>query len=431
MLKKILDIVLNLGQNQLLSPQINKRIFLTNCCGVIFSVICFGWIGVFYWFGKRDLATLIAIIGLLYFLVPLTNAAKKPSLSRGIFLLILLLSMSYFCFVDRYVIICYTFVPTLIPIIFTPKEKRQIVLATALVFINWSIVAVSIEQPPSFFFLPVIFTSMFAVLASSQIFSFRNDHVEEALEAKTVQVQNQIMRLKEIQNELVQREKMATIGLLAASVAHQLGNTLNSISAAMISTNRLIKKGLLDATAVSEANEITQEALNLARKIIQGLDLASKKNVTLQECHLNSIVDTSIVLMKGKILERVAVKNNIDTQIKAFVSRHSLIQIFMNLLSNSTDALGKRADGIVEISAMMKDNSVEVIYKDNAGGIPEKIRNALFQPYSTTKNEDEGSGFGMYIISEEIKGNNGTIKVNHIDGGTEFIMYFPAKEPVI
>lgn len=106
-------------------------------------------------------------------------------------------------------------------------------------------------------------------------------------------------------------------------------------------------------------------------------------------------------------------------------------QVILNILSNAKDALieNKRENRIVKISTFSQDNRAMIAIEDNAGGIPEKIINRIFDPYFTTKEEGKGTGIGLYMSKMIVETNmNGKINVTNGEKGAIFIITFQCKE---
>ncbi len=247
---------------------------------------------------------------------------------------------------------------------------------------------------------------------------------KELEQEKTV-IEDQMRKLQSMEAEMVQKEKMATIGLIASGVAHQLGNTLNTISSIAISLEmRAQKSESVASNVLTESLESVTKALTLSASIIRGLDFAAKQNSTNHDLKIHDVVNTSIILIRGKNLEKCEVVNQIDKELIIYSNESSLLQIFMNLISNTVDALGQRRDGRVTIS----NQGPEIIYKDNAGGIPEAIYSKLFQPFNTSKSSQEGTGLGLYIIKKEVEACDGTIAVTNVDEGVEIKLIFKEKK---
>ncbi len=235
-------------------------------------------------------------------------------------------------------------------------------------------------------------------------------------------VEEQMEQLKTLEAEMVQKEKMATIGLLASGVAHQLGNTLNTISTATIDMDRRIKRNKLTPEILSSFIASIESATNLSVDIIRGLDYATKRNIAKELIDLKEVIDVAIILMKGSILEKVNTKNDVVINTKVFASKSGLIQVFMNLISNSIDAM---ESGDIIISSIANNTFVDVTYKDTGPGISKEIVPKIFDAFFTTKTADQGTGLGLYIVRQELEKMGANISLIEQEKGAAFLIKIP------
>ena len=237
-----------------------------------------------------------------------------------------------------------------------------------------------------------------------------------------VSLENQILLLQE---EFTQKEKLATVGMVTTGLAHQVGNTLNIISVSMMAFQRLLKNSHIDNKQAFELTiQRNKEAIELSKTIINNIDFATKNN---QERHIDSIysiAESAIHLMKGVSLEKIQAVNNIDPALQFPVYKGSLLQIFMILIKNSTQALEGVYDGFFSIDAkLISPEKLEIIFYDNGPGISENIINNLFKPFNTSKNDNDGSGLGLYLLNIEVKRHKGQVNY-HYNKGASFTFTF-------
>ncbi len=233
--------------------------------------------------------------------------------------------------------------------------------------------------------------------------------------------------IKKSQASLLSKSKLETIGMLAAGVAHQLGNTLNTVSNGIFNIQRAQEMNLLTTERINSSIVNMKKAVSLSIEIIRGLDYASKQNFDKDYISIKDVVDTAIILMKGKILEKTKIVVNVDESHQAFALKNSLIQVFMNLISNSVDAMASKSDAKIEILSDLSEDFVKIAFSDNGPGIPANIASRIFEPFFTTKASEEGTGLGMYIVREELEKNNAKIKVLNSESGAMFLMEIPRK----
>ncbi len=238
-------------------------------------------------------------------------------------------------------------------------------------------------------------------------------------------VEKQLKQVKMLEAEVVQSEKMATIGLLASGVAHQLGNTLNSISVATITLGINAKAGKVTAKDLEDTLISIKTAVKLSSSIIHGLDYATKRNATNEQLGLHEIVNVAIMLMKGSLLEKTQTKNEVDKQATIFGSKSGLLQVLMNLISNSIDALENNPYGEIIISSSQFGDFEHLLYQDNGPGISNEIADKIFEPFFTTKKADKGTGLGMHIARQELEKMGASIELQQSTVGASFLIKLP------
>lgn len=275
--------------------------------------------------------------------------------------------------------------------------------------------------PIGFVFIGLfVFISIFAVFIGNQN---KLTVLNESLESK---INDAISQLQIQQQQALEAQKMATIGLIASGVAHQLGNTLNVISANSIAILGLTRKVPIEVEKIQRREESTIESVELSEFIINSLNSASKENEERQENNLHEMVESSFVLVKGKALERVALVNRVDSKIAVPCIRGSVIQIFMNLLSNSIDAISGTS-GKITVNAVEELENIHITIEDNGHGIPVDIQKNIFSPFVTSKSGDKGTGLGLYVVKFELEKTGGSISFSTGPSGTTFNIALPKK----
>jgi len=250
--------------------------------------------------------------------------------------------------------------------------------------------------------------------------------VNEALETSNCASAKLNGELSNARSELIQREKLATLGMLASGVAHQLGNTLNVVSTSLLAIDNLQKQlGIADERIRSCAHR-AKKAISLSKDIIDSMSSVGKANDVFRENNLHRLVESGVVLVKGKALERVRIRNDVDQTIQLVCSRSGVTQIFMNLFSNAVDAI-THSSGLVTIAARVEGGDVIIQVSDDGSGIPESVRDRLFEAFVTSKSADEGTGLGLYLVKKEVVRHEGTITFDTSRSGTTFVLTLPLK----
>ncbi len=237
--------------------------------------------------------------------------------------------------------------------------------------------------------------------------------------------------LKETQIHLINSEKMASLGQLIAGVAHEINTPLASVN-----SNNNIRFKILDKIyEKDENNDLIQKLQHInkldeeAIKRIKNIVISLKKFVRLDEAQLQSVnvndeIDLTLELLNHELKNKITVVKNYSNvnQIKCYPNL--LNQVFMNLIMNAKQSI--QGFGKIEISTLMNENNLEIIFKDTGCGIAKKNINKIFNQGFTTKPYGEGTGLGLAICKKIIEKHNGNITFkSEINVGTQFKIVLP------
>ena len=227
-----------------------------------------------------------------------------------------------------------------------------------------------------------------------------------------------------LQDQLIQSEKLAGIGILASGVAHEINNPLSGI----IGMAEIV---LEEASSTQKA--YMEDILNCAQRIneiVSGLRSYSRaaRKTDQSPLDMNEILEDSLKMV------RLAAKMNPVEVIKKFepvekieANAGQLQQVFVNLITNAFQAMNGR-EGRLVLSTRSSKDLVEVKVSDNGMGIPPQYLKKIFDPFFTTKNPGEGTGLGLNIVYRIITNYEGTIDVESKEGaGTTFTIKLPVK----
>jgi len=243
-------------------------------------------------------------------------------------------------------------------------------------------------------------------------------------------LRNSHIQLKETQQALIQAEKLAAIGTLSAGVAHEINNPISGIKNCI---NR-IDKNPNNVEQNAKYNVLIKEAVEKIENVVKHLlDFSRKQNINLEKVNVNMIIDKSISLSKHKLkAKKINIKLNSNTTCFAKGSANHLEQVFVNLIINSLDAILERKEknpelsGEIEITLKHISDKVFIHLKDNGMGIPDEMKDKIFNPFFTSKKVGKGTGLGLSVSFNLIKEHKGNIYFSSKEGsGTEFIIELP------
>jgi len=231
-------------------------------------------------------------------------------------------------------------------------------------------------------------------------------------------------RLLEFQ--LIQSEKMAAIGQLAAGIAHEIRNPLGIIMNALYDLAELLP----DPTPeVREDLQIARVEMARAQEIINNLLEFSRDNKTeAQSVDLNRLIERTLKLM-NKYLQNSgvrAVTDLVDVQ-PCDANENGLRQVLLNLITNAVQAMPEGGELRLETAPIGRDR-VRLVIGDTGVGIPGERLNKIFDPFFTTKQPGEGTGLGLSVVHSVIKSARGRIDVSSTPGkGTTFVIELPVR----
>lgn len=244
----------------------------------------------------------------------------------------------------------------------------------------------------------------------------------------------------EKETQLIQAGKLATLGTMAAGMAHEINQPLNVIQICSDLILKMIKKGLKipDDELVIMANDIIDNVARAAGVIKHVRDFARQSERDLKKLIINDpIKDVFKVLGHQLTVHSVKVKLDLDSQIPEILAEHNrLEQVFINLVTNAIDALDEKAekeDALVEknlsIKTFVEEGWVVIEVSDTGIGMTDEVKSKIFEPFFTTKETGKGTGLGTSISFGIIKDYKGTIDIQTEYGkGAVFIIKFPAIE---
>ena len=267
--------------------------------------------------------------------------------------------------------------------------------------------------------------------------------------------------LKSTQSQLVQSEKMASLGQLTASIAHEINNPINfvynGIDTLKVSLDDLItivekyddlensedykatmaeiremKEEYAYEDLLSDLKELVSDIKKGAVRtieIVKGLRVFSRLDEEeMKPANVNDALDATLVLLRNKTKNKINVKKFYDDSIEDInCFPGQLNQVFMNILNNGIQAIPEeRKDGEVQLYTENQDQHVMIKIKDNGSGMSEQVKRRIFEPFFTTKPVGIGTGLGMSITFGIIEKHGGSIYCNSEEGkGTEFSILIP------
>lgn len=254
-------------------------------------------------------------------------------------------------------------------------------------------------------------------------------NLENKVIEKTKHLEEALSSLKSTQAELVQSAKLASLGTVSAGIAHEINNSINYISGAIIPLEKKVYAMIpetADRKMIEKLFAAMKEGTSLTVDIVKSLrSFTGLNQAEFKEVNVRDSVNSIQTILKSK-LRGVDFKCTISADCITHGNLVGLNQVFMNLITNSLDALDKNEKQI-HINGFKDNNEIVISIKDNGMGIEPEIVNRIFDPFFTTKDVGKGTGLGLHIVAKEIEKHNGKIKVVSTKNvGTEFLITLPA-----
>jgi PAS domain S-box-containing protein len=245
---------------------------------------------------------------------------------------------------------------------------------------------------------------------------------------------NDVTDEKRLQERLRHQDKMAAIGLLAAGVAHEIGNPLQALSMAAQS----LDKRLSDDYGRRKLALIGEHIDRLSRIVRQMSDLARPQNAQAATCDLNAAIRRALEVVRYDRRSReVEFVFDLAPDAPAVTAvEDQLTQVFLNLAFNALDAMianPPERPRRLRVSTRREEGAdgprVRVAFEDTGPGIPEALRHRLFQPFFTTKDAGRGTGLGLSVSDRIVVEHGGRLRFEPAEaGGARFVFELPARE---
>jgi len=233
--------------------------------------------------------------------------------------------------------------------------------------------------------------------------------------------------LGEAQQQLIQSEKMASVGQLAAGVAHEINNPLGTI---LLYSHMILEKLEQKDSRREELDTIAKEATR-CRDIVRGLlDFARQRKLQVENVDVNQILEEGISLVAAQpAFGKVEIAKTLDPSLPTTEGDPvQLKEVFLNILSNAGEAMPQ--GGKVTVVSRFREagsHPIEIMIRDTGQGIPQENLNKIFMPFFTTKKIGQGTGLGLAIAYGIVKMHHGSIDVqSKVGEGTTFWVKLPA-----
>ena len=234
--------------------------------------------------------------------------------------------------------------------------------------------------------------------------------------------------LEKTQVQLLQAEKMASLGKMAAGVAHQLNNPLSGI---ILFTKLVMEEYGLPEEALKDLERVLDDAKRAKDIVKELLEFSRQTSHEMKPQNINEIISRTVFLLENQsIFHNIDIQKNLDEQEPMiFGDAQQLNHVFMNIILNAADAIAGAGKLTIKTSVCPEDGIVCVEIRDTGHGIPEEVIPHIFEPFYTTKEQGKGTGLGLSIVYGIVESHGGHIRAESDPGqGTTFFIEFPVAE---
>lgn len=294
--------------------------------------------------------------------------------------------------------------------------------------------------------------------AQEKLFEYQSS-LEEIIEDRTENLKKINKELKELQSQIIQRERLASIGLLAAGISHEINNPIGFINSNMFSLRKYyeeiklyidflensfpesFKKNIIEYRELNQIDFILEDSLDIFYDSIEGIkriikiikSLKSFSNIDeedrVDDFDINNSIKNTLNILRAEYKDFVEIETKLNSTNLIHCFSGEINQVILNLLSNSVYFVKEKwkiANGTIEIITENSGEGIEFTIIDNGVGISSEVKEKIFNPFFTTKPQGSGTGLGLHISYDIIVNKHGGTFCFDSDGEkTWFKFYLP------
>ncbi|WP_375585370.1 7TM diverse intracellular signaling domain-containing protein [Cyclobacterium xiamenense] len=305
-----------------------------------------------------------------------------------------------------------------------------------------------------------------AVKENERLIKEQNLYLEDMVKSRTEELEMTLKNLQNTQTQLVNQEKMASLGQLTAGIAHEINNPINFVSSNISPLKRDLKDILelmeiyrekgreeFNEESKSEIEEMEEDIeldylIEEVEQLLNGMEDGAKRTVEIvrglklfsrvdeqdvKKVDLHDGLDSTLILLNSNMSGKIKLTKNYGSIPQVECLAGKINQVFMNIISNAIHALSDHPvegrEPELTIATSLENGRVVIKIQDNGPGMPPHVRDKIFEPFFTTKAVGKGTGLGLSIVYTIIENHKGTIKVESEEQvGTTFIIDLPINQ---
>jgi len=254
-------------------------------------------------------------------------------------------------------------------------------------------------------------------------------HTGDEFESLVTSLNSMIKELNKRNKELVQAQKLASLGRLTSGVAHELNNPLNNISTSL----QILIEELEDDDFEYKKELLigAEKEVERSKEIVKSLlEFARERSLTLKQAYFKDLVNNAIKRVKSQVPDNITLKVEVPDDIRATVGPLGIERVLINLIVNAVQSMKNGGEVTVKACKQERDSGFCFQVIDTGEGIPKEIISKIFDPFFTTKEVGKGTGLGLSIIYGIIDQHGGKIKVSsEVGKGSTFTCFLPYNQP--
>jgi signal transduction histidine kinase len=272
---------------------------------------------------------------------------------------------------------------------------------------------------------PISLTTNDQLQLLAEEFERLRQKLQESYQGLEEKIESRTLELRQAQAQISHQEKMASLGLIAAGIAHEIGNPLTSIS----SMAQVIKRKTSDEKTIEYVNNILKNIERISRIVRELVDFSKPAPHKEVEADINEIVNSAVSIIKyDRRSKKINFQLNLQQELpKTVLVPDHLLQIFLNILINAVDA----SEGLgseIAVNTSASGPYLQIDISDRGCGIPPANIRKIFEPFFTTKGVGKGTGLGLTVSYGLINKLQGEIKVrSEINKGSTFSVLLPVR----
>lgn len=336
------------------------------------------------------------------------------------------------CYFDGGVLSAFRFYYFLSLLVCAIRYTPSITWATlGLHVISYAAISLALEVKTRDEFAALILTPIFmgwvtwastALVGLLKWASARLGQLNAALQDNQQLLEHRILdrtrQLQESQAMIVQQEKQAAFGLLAAGIAHEVGNPLAAISSLV----QLLNRRNIEAETREKLQLVDDQLRRIQRTLRELVDFSRPVVYERSRCDIHATLDAALNIAKyyKRKKGKQIITHYVENLPPLMIIRDQLVQVFLNLILNALDATEE--GGSIEISTSVESNELRIDIRDDGHGISPEHRERVFAPYFTTK--ETGTGLGLFVCRNIVEQNDGRIELSATStAGTTFTVW--------